>query len=65
MHGIISTVLQAVSLQLETLTETSCGKIRAYSGKLHSLLCMIYVANTESHLKLLYTIASINIGLSG
>ena len=47
VHGILSTVLQAVRLTYETLAEASYGGTTAYAGKLHSLLCTIYIANME------------------
>ena len=33
------------------------GDTAAYTGKLHSLLRMIYLANTEPHLRLLHYLA--------
>ena len=46
MHVILSSVLEAFRLTHETLAEASCGDATAYTGKLHSLLCTNYVANT-------------------
>ena len=53
MHVILSIVLQAFRFTHETLAEDSYGNATAYTGKLHSLLCTTYVANTEPHLRLL------------
>ena len=53
MHVILSIVLQAFTFTHETLAEDSYGNATAYTGKLHSLLCTTYVANTEPHLRLL------------
>ena len=47
-----STVLQAFRFPYETLAEVSYGDTTAYTGRLHSLLCTIYIAKTEPHLKL-------------
>ena len=54
VHGILSTVLQAFRFTHEALAEASYGDAMAYTGKLHSLLHMTYVANTEPHLRLLH-----------
>ena len=53
VHGILSTVLQGFRFPYETLAEVSYGNTTVYTGKLHSLLRRIYVANTEPHLRLL------------
>ena len=54
MHGILSTIFQAFRFTHETLAEASYGDTTAYTGKLHSLLHTIYVANAEPHLRLLH-----------
>ena len=54
MQVILSTVLQAFRFSHETLAEVSYGDATAYTGKLHSLLRTIYVANAEPHLRLLH-----------
>ena len=54
VHVILSTVLQALRFTHEAHAEASHGDVTAYTGKLHSLLRTINVANTEPHLRLLH-----------
>ena len=60
MHVILSTVLQAFRFTHETPAEASYGEVTAYTGKLHSLLRMTYVANTEPHLRLLANVIELS-----
>ena len=55
VHVILSIVLQAfIRFTHGTLAEASYSDTTGYTGKLHSLLCMTYMANTEPHLRLLH-----------